>query len=82
MPLAWPTCLLRAAYAAAALLACLAGASEAAPLQVVTELEGGSLSAAFSRNTPTETVDAFRKALSRVHENGRDEATVCKWTAF
>jgi len=82
MPPAWPTCLLRAAYAAAALLACLSGASEVAPLQVVPELEGGGLSAAFSRNPPLETVDAFRKALSRVHEHGRYEAIVRNWTAL
>ncbi|MBF7140835.1 MULTISPECIES: hypothetical protein [Pseudomonas] len=82
MPPAWPTCLLCAAYAAAARLACLSGASEAPLLQVVPELEGGGLSAPFSRNTPAETVDAFRKALLHVHEDGRYEAIVRKWTAL
>lgn len=46
------------------------------------KLEGGGLSVAFSRNTPAETVDAFRKALLHVHEDGRYEAIVRKWTAL
>lgn len=45
------------------------------------ELEDGGFSAAFSRTTSAQTVEAFRAALQRLHDDGRYDQILRKWSS-